>query len=367
VLDLDWNPFNENLVASVSEDCTGKIWGIPDGGLKENLHEPLQTLNGHKRKVGTVSFSPVANNIVATTSTDFSVKVWDIEKGTAHLSVDGQHADIIQAAQWNTNGSLLATSSKDKKLRVIDPRHNSVAAEGVAHEGIKGSRVTWLGASRLFSAGFTKTSERETCVWDSRDLSKPLLRQNLDSASGILMPFYDADNGLLYLAGKGDGNIRYFETVDEAPYLHFISEFKSNTPLRGCCFLPKRALNVADCEIARALKAGVKTVDPISFQVPRKSDIFQEDLFPDTASGEPSLSAAEWLGGRDAEPKKTSMAPGFVAKAKPAAEFNPTKVEEKQLSEKELREEHEKLSKRVSYLEAELAKRDARIKELTGN
>jgi len=87
VLDLDWNPFNENLIASVSEDCTGKIWGIPEGGLKDNLNEPLQTLSGHKRKVGTVSFSPVANNIVATSSTDFSVKVWDVEKGVAPLSM----------------------------------------------------------------------------------------------------------------------------------------------------------------------------------------------------------------------------------------------------------------------------------------
>jgi len=181
------------------------------------------------------------------------------------------------------------------------------------------------------------------------------------------MPFYDADNGLLYLAGKGDGNIRYFEVVDEAPYVHYISEFKSSNSLRGCCFLPKRALNVADCEIARAFKAGVKTVDPISFQVPRKSDIFQDDLFPDAFAGEPALSASEWLSGKDAEPKKASLAPGFVAKAKPAADFNPTKVEEKQLSEKEIRDEHEKLVKRVAYLEAELAKRDARIKELGGN
>lgn len=81
VLDIDFNPFNDSLIASVSEDCTGKIWGIPEGGLTSTMTEPLQTLNGHKRKVGTVKFSPTANNILATTSTDFSVKIWDIEKG----------------------------------------------------------------------------------------------------------------------------------------------------------------------------------------------------------------------------------------------------------------------------------------------
>lgn len=61
-----------------------------------------------------------------------------------------------------------------------------------------------------------------------------------------------------------------------------------------------------------------------------------------------------------------SMAPGFVQK-KVVVEFNPEKVEEKkQLSEKELRDENEKLNKRVAYLEAELVKRDNRIKELGG-
>lgn len=47
---------------------------------------------------------------------------------------------------------------------------------------------------------------------------------------------------------------RYYEIVDEAPYFHFLTEFKSATPQKGMAFLPKRALNVNECEIARALK-----------------------------------------------------------------------------------------------------------------
>ena len=40
MLDLAWNPFNENQIASSSEDCTVKIWDIPDEGLTANLSEP---------------------------------------------------------------------------------------------------------------------------------------------------------------------------------------------------------------------------------------------------------------------------------------------------------------------------------------
>ena len=65
--------------------------------------------------------------------------------------------------------------------------------------------------------------------------------------------------------------------------------------------------------------------------------MFQDDLFPDCESGEPALSADEWLSGKDAEAKRMSMAPGFVQK-KSVVEFNPDKTEEKVLSEKEVKE-----------------------------
>jgi len=367
VLDIDFNPFNDNLIASVSEDCTGKIWGIPEGGLKENMNEPLQTLTGHKRKVGSVKFHPTANNILGTTSTDFAVKIWDIEKGKDVVSVDAQHTDIIQSADWNKNGSLMATSCKDKKLRLIDPRSNKIAAETEAHQGIKGSRVIFLGSDKLFSVGFTKTSEREFAIWDVKNMTTKLTSQTVDSASGLLLPFYDEDTKMIFVGGKGDGNVRYYEVVDEAPYVYYLSEFKTNTPFRGLAALPKRAVNINENEIVRMLKVGTKSCEPISFQVPRKSEIFQDDIYPDCYAGEPSLTSDEWLSGKDADPKLRSLAPGFVQKEKKVADFNPDKKEApKQMSEKELRDEVDKLAKRVSYLEAELIKRDAKIKELSG-
>ena len=66
--------------------------------------------------------------------------------------------------------------------------------------------------------------------------------QDLDQASGVIMPHYDESNNVLYLAGKGDGNIRYFEITDKAPYCFSISDYRSSTSQKGLCFLPKRNL-----------------------------------------------------------------------------------------------------------------------------
>jgi hypothetical protein len=367
VLDIDFSPHNGSIIASVSEDCYGKVWAIPEGGLKENLNTPVQTLSGHKRKVGTLNWNPIANNVLATTASDFTVKLWDVETGQVVNDVSG-HADIIQSSGWDYWGKNYATASKDKKIRVVDPRANQIVGEVEAHYGVKGMRLTYLGdKDKLFSQGFSKLSERQYSIWDPRNLATALKTENIDTSAGIIMPFYDNDTSVLYLAGKGDGNIRYYEIVDEAPYIHFLSEFKSATPQRGMAYVPKIAMDVSTCEIARLLKLTANAIEPIHFCVPRKSDIFQDDLYPPTFSGEPSLSAKEWFGGKNGEPKKISLAPGFVAPTTAQTNFQTVVVEKKEVSVKELQEENEKNAKRIAYLEAELAKKDAKIKELEGN
>jgi coronin-2 len=48
VNDIKWNPFNDNIIASASEDCTVKLWYIPDAGLQDDLTEHLVELQGHR-------------------------------------------------------------------------------------------------------------------------------------------------------------------------------------------------------------------------------------------------------------------------------------------------------------------------------
>lgn len=113
------------------------------------------------------------------------------------------HTEIIQSLTWNHDGSLLATTCKDKKIRVFDVRANKVVFEGPGHQGIKGSRVIWLGnLNKLATTGFSKTSDRQVFLWDSANLSQPLKQEHIDTASGTLMPHFDQDSNLLFLAGK---------------------------------------------------------------------------------------------------------------------------------------------------------------------
>jgi coronin-1B/1C/6 len=145
----------------------------------------------------------VADNVLASASTDLTIKLWDIEKGQERQEITG-HTEIIQSLAWNHNGSLIATTCRDKRIRIFDVRSNKIVQEGSGHQGIKGSRVVWLGDSdRLVTTGFSRMSDRQLNLWDTNNLEKPIKQEFLDTSSGVNMPFYDADTKMLYLAGKG--------------------------------------------------------------------------------------------------------------------------------------------------------------------
>ncbi|KAF5274440.1 hypothetical protein FQR65_LT04356 [Abscondita terminalis] len=312
VLDIKWNPFNDNIIASSSDDCTIKLWHIPDGGLATHLSEWLVELVGHKRRVAYIEWHPTAENILFSASFDHLIIVWDIEKGEA-VNVIDVHPDVIYSMSLNRDGSLLATTCKDKKLRIIEPRSGIVKMEGVCHAGSKASKVAFLGSTgRLITTGFSRHSDRQYSIWDENDLSKPLATDTIDSSSGVVFPFYDSDTNIVFLAGKGDGNIRYYELVDEPPYIHFLSQFLSGSPQRGLGIMPKRGINTNICEIFRFYKLHTSKdiCEPISMIVPRKSDQFHEDLYPDTLAAKPALSAQDWISGRNAMPCLISLRTG---------------------------------------------------------
>lgn len=49
------------------------------------------------------------------------------------------------------------------------------------------------------------------------------------------------------------------------------------------------------------------------FLLPPQSDLFQGDLYPDTAGLEPALLADEWIAGQDAPPLLVSLSGGYTA------------------------------------------------------
>lgn len=312
VLDIKWNPFVDNIVASCSEDASVRLWEIPDGGLKRNMSEAVLELYGHSRRVGLIEWHPTTNNILFSAGYDYKILIWNLDSGEPVKMIDC-HTDVVLCMSFNTDGSLFATTCKDKKLRVIEPRSGKVLQEASC-KSHKVNRVVILGNSkRLLTTGVSRWNTRQIALWDQEDLSMPIKEEEIDGLSGLLFPFYDGDTHMLYLAGKGDGNIRYYEISTEKPYLHYLMEYRSPAPQKGMGVMPKHGLDVSMCEVFRFYKVvtlkGV--IEPISMIVPRRSETYQEDIYPMTPGTEPALTADEWLSGMNRDPILMSLKEGY--------------------------------------------------------
>ncbi|KID90954.1 coronin-6 [Metarhizium guizhouense ARSEF 977] len=311
VLDTDWNPFNDHIIASGSEDGKVFVWEVPrDFTLHTDAEDitdvsPVGKLAGHSRKVGQVLFNPAAENILASASGDFTIKIWDVGTGQAPLAL--KHSDIVQSLSWNASGTMLVTTSRDKKIRVWDVRQEKPVHEAAGHSGAKNSRAVWMGEhNRFATTGFSRMSERQIGLWEPGRTEPIGGFTMLDSISGVCMPFWDEGSNCLYLAGKGDGNIRYYEYENDK--FEFLSEYKSPDPQRGIAFLPRRGINVHENEIMRAYKTvNDSYIEPISFTVPRRAETFQADIFPPAVGTKPAVGAQGWLGGKTGIPAKIDL------------------------------------------------------------
>lgn len=103
-----------------------------------------------------------------------------------------------------------------------------------------------------------------------------------------------------------DGNIRYYEYENDK--FEFLSEYKSADPQRGIAFVPRRGINLHENEVMRAYKTvNDSYIEPISFTVPRRAEVFQSDIYPPAIGTKAAVSAAEWLAGKDGIPAKIDL------------------------------------------------------------
>ncbi|KAF0294064.1 Coronin-1C [Amphibalanus amphitrite] len=297
VLDIAWDPFNDNVIASSSEDCVVKVWQLHDYGLTRTMTEPVVDLVHHQRRVGLVLWHPSASNVLLSAGSDNLIVIWNVGTGEAMVVIDTVPDQIC----------------KDKKIRVLDPRTGEIEEEATSHEGSKGSRAIFMKNGLVFTTGFSKMSERQYSLRAPGHLNDPIVMTELDTSNGVMFPLYDPDTNLVYLCGKGDSVIRYFEITPEPPFVHYINTFQTSDPQRAIGMMPKRGCDVQACEITRFYRVnnnGFVAVHP--FVVPRKSELFQEDLYPDTVGDTPAITAEEWMEGSDADPILISLKDGPV-------------------------------------------------------
>jgi len=304
----------------------------------------------HSKKVSILGWNPNVRNILASSGFDNAIKIFDVEANKNIHTFD--LPDLPYYFDWNSDGSKLAVMRKDKVVTIMDPRDqkSEIKAEGLE---AKPGRVCWADPSHKLVVTGVKGQTRVIAVYDPKKFNAPISVQDVDQGGSVLAPYYDNDTSVLFLPGKGDATLRYYEILDKddsESYCFFLSEFRDAESSKGGCFLPKSYCDVAKCEVAVYYRLMRDWISPISFTVPRKSDQFQADLFPDTYHG-PSHEAQEYadhVGKEHKSPIKRSMKPGTDSSS--SARSAPP-----QRTKADVERDLEAAKSKVKALEAELA------------
>uniref|UniRef100_A0A3Q3IPR0 Coronin n=1 Tax=Monopterus albus TaxID=43700 RepID=A0A3Q3IPR0_MONAL len=174
VLDIKWKPFDDYCIASCSEDCTVKIWDIPVCGVQQDLTRARKTLIGHSRRVGLIEWHPTAENLLLSSAYDYKVRslighaLIRFPVRVVLMPVHRRYPSetLLLSVSFNSNGSRLAVTSKDKRVRVLDPRTGKVLQVS-SPKSHRASKVLYLGGMKLLlSTGSSPWHHRHIVLWD---------------------------------------------------------------------------------------------------------------------------------------------------------------------------------------------------------
>jgi WD40 repeat protein len=136
VVDFDFSPFNDYLLATASEDGTIKLWVIPEEGITKDVSECDAELRGHAKKLILSRFHPSSDYTMASCGADNTVRIWDITGQKCAITYD-EVKSTSTSLEWSHNGSLLGLLTKDKTLNIFDPRKEGPAMTASSHEGAR--------------------------------------------------------------------------------------------------------------------------------------------------------------------------------------------------------------------------------------
>jgi sperm-associated antigen 16 protein len=148
------------VLASVSDDCTWRLWSMPEGEL-------IMTGEGHRAWCADVDFHPYGNHL-ATSSGDGVVKVWSLGDATCAATLS-DHTQTVWSVAWHASGDFLLTASMDHTCRLFDLGSGG-ASTGRVRQTLRGhvdsvNSVVWQPYSFIAA---TASGDKTVSLWDTR-------------------------------------------------------------------------------------------------------------------------------------------------------------------------------------------------------
>lgn len=299
ITDLAFSPFDKQLLASASADKKICVWKIPLKGLVADLTDPHISLDANYG-VDLIRFHPTVDKLILSASADEVIRLWDIEKGIAMYELAEKGVkDVV----FNYFGSSFLVASSANDVKICDARNRG--GESLSLPETRGTSIVQLGESNIVMTVSSTKQSTAMKFWDPRSSNQPVkeIQTSLCSAATTLTPLFDIETRLLYVTDKNLKSVFVYDVCPTEFNVDHVYTYKSTTATKSLAMVPKRALDIAHCELARIMKLSGDSIEPLSFTLPFSGG-FSEAFYPPAFAGHPSWSKEEWIIGSDADDLK---------------------------------------------------------------
>lgn len=144
ILDITWNPTNNNQLASASEDGSIIIWDIPNTQL-------LKKLESRNTRANSIAWSPDGSKLAAGYD-DGTFIIWDAASGAPIKSTIGGGI-AVQSVAWKPDSTQLALAFNSGSISVWDINTSRFLPD-MSRQSISADRLAWSTDGKRLVCGY---------------------------------------------------------------------------------------------------------------------------------------------------------------------------------------------------------------------
>jgi len=213
IYDLEFSPFNSNILASCYDDNSVLLWKIPNKIFNHNKNNSPEIYKEHNTEVRFVNFNRVSSNLICSCDLNGELHVWDIneKKKITELKIDNEPTMVL----WNPNGNLIGVTSKNKFINIYDIKDNNIILQKQINELSFTSKFDWIDDNSFVTTGWDKNEDKLLKIWDLKNNQNEISSTKIDDSQATTTPFVNPQFKFIYTIGKDEIMIRVFDYKEE--------------------------------------------------------------------------------------------------------------------------------------------------------
>ena len=307
ILDMEFSPFNSNILAYCTESNSVFLTSIKEEEKGNTYSFKTMNYKNHEKKVNFVNFNQIASNIMCSCTTNGELHVWDSKQ---LKTIVENKVESPNAISWSPSGSVIGISTKYKNFNIYDPRNKNISFKKKISELYANNRFAWIDDNSIATIGWNSQSNKKLGLLDIRKPDHFFSSIIVDKESNQTNIFVDPELKLIYSVGKNETSVRTFGYDPGILYksYEYICSEKNNFSIS----MNRRYLDKDRLEIDRLIRfTDNKKIYYVSFTFKNFQNIdFNGGIYPSEELSKPRLTSEQWIENQNPEIKKTIYARG---------------------------------------------------------